>query len=349
MFGHGGIQTHTHYLAQGLTHRGHEVTVLSPPPMAREHRPLRKGGSYRLQTYAGNVSDILFGFASCKFGIPDVAVVCGTGWKAMLGTLSLPKQTRKAFFEVMSGKRIGRLDPRMLVHRGFDAIVGQGCPVEERFCREFSWKSRRTTIPALPEPLELAAEIRERHIAPPQGGVRLVYFGRLAAHKGLAFLLENWHVVDANVAAFDIYGKGPEEKRLAAMIAERSLGSKVRLLGSYPSGAHCVALMQRYDVKLLPTWGDEGAPLVLLEAMACGLPFVANGVGGIPDYRNPDCRITSGDLAEFLPALHCMITALRRGEINQARLQEHYRRHYSFSALVARWEAFLLELAYRPA
>jgi glycosyltransferase involved in cell wall biosynthesis len=344
MFGHGGIQTHTHFLAQGLSARGHDVTVVSPPPPSGDLRPLRDDGNYRLEVYGG-FADVLRGFSSCRIGVPDVAVVCGTGWKAMLGVLSLPTSTRKVFFEVMSGRRNGRMDPRILVHRGFDAIVGQASPVEERFCREFSWKDRRVTIPALPEPLELSVRIPDRENSLNSGEpLRLVYFGRLAAHKGVDYLLDNWDALAAHNAILDVYGSGPEENKLARIIGERSLSSKVRLLGSYPRGAECVALMQSYDIKLLPTSGDEGAPLVLLEAMACGLPFVANGVGGIPDYRNVDSRITTGDLAEFLPSVGDLIAARRQGRVDCQRLQAHYRRHFSFDSLVDRWEAFLAEL-----
>ena len=106
--------THTHFLAQGLSATGHYVTVVSPQPMSGDKRPLRPEGKYRLAVYGG-VTDALSGFASCSVSTPDVAVVSGTGWKAMMGTLALPSRTRKVFFEVMSGKRGPRMDPRMLV------------------------------------------------------------------------------------------------------------------------------------------------------------------------------------------------------------------------------------------
>lgn len=344
MFGRGGIQTHTHFLAEGLIQRGHKVDVISPPATSGDRRPLRRGGSYRLNVYNG-LADIANGFAYSRLEIPDVAIVCGTGWKAMAGLLALSTPTRKVFFEVMSGKRNGHIDPRMLIHCGFDAVVGQTSQVEERFCREFGWNGLHLAIPALPEALEKVCEIPLRRVSRHDGMLRLVYFGRLTHHKGLSFLLENWETLAIYNATLDIFGNGPEEAKLATIIKARGLGSKVRLMGTYPEGANYVELMQSYDIKLLPTWGDEGAPLVLLEAMACGLPFVANGVGGISDYRNDDCCITGGDLSDFFRAFDELVNKLKLGWVNPQRLQDHYRQHFSFDALVNRWETFLVELA----
>lgn len=346
MHGEGGIQTHTHYLATGLFERGHRVTVVTPPPMARHEAELPgRDGDYRLVTYSG-VASALKGLGTGRTAGHDVAVLCGTGWKSMVGMLALPRPTKRIFFEVMSGARMGRLDPRMLVHAGFDAIVGQGRPVEQKFCEEFGWRGVRTTIPALPEPLERRCSIPGRRALPIERdkGLRLVYFGRLAAHKGVAYLIENWARLSRVAQSLDVFGSGPQEEELRQLISSRGLGEVIRLRGRYPGGQDYVDLMQDYDLKLLPTVGAEGAPLVLLEAMACGLPFVANGVGGIPDYANEDCAITNGNIEDFLPLFDSFVERMMRGHVDGARLQGYYDKHFSFDGLVDRWESFLRSL-----
>jgi glycosyltransferase involved in cell wall biosynthesis len=343
MYGRGGIQTHTHFLATGLVERRHHVVVATPGPIHGDAPTPAFEGDYQLVQYAG------LGEALRRFNIDrklsfDAAVVCGTGWAAMAGVRALRGVKRRIFFEVMSGARSGYLDPRMLVHTGFDAIVGQARPVEELFCSEFNWRKAHVPIPALPDPLERSCEIppRKRLELGADGKLRLVYFGRLAAHKGVDFLIENWRSLSEFAGSLDIYGTGPQFDELRTMIADKKLAEMIRLRGAYPAGQHYVELMQQYDLKLLPTIGAEGAPLVLLEAMACGLPFVANGVGGIPDYANMDCGITSGNRDEFLPLCRKLAGRIMAAEIVPERLQAHYRNHFAFERLVDSWEAFLL-------
>jgi glycosyltransferase involved in cell wall biosynthesis len=296
--------------------------------------------NYRLEVYNG-VSDAFKGWPIVSRDL-DAVVVCGTGWKAMIGSLRLPERAKRIFFEVMSGKRSSFVDPRLLIHFGFDAIVGQARPVEAQFRREFFWSGPSTAIPALPEPPELFSTVPPYQ---PQvnsdGSLRFAYFGRLVPHKGLVFLIENWGRFAPPGSTLDVFGTGSDEAVARRCVEERGLAKAISFHGKYPTGAGFVSLAQKFDLKLLPTVGEEGAPLVLLEAMACGLPFVANGVGGIPDYANPDCRITDGDINEFIPAVRGQILAMRKGLIKSDRLQDFYKQNFSFEALVGRWEAFL--------
>lgn len=345
VYGDGGVQKHTLGLGQGLAARGHRVTIATPSPMHIDatrlpiQSPLNivsidQLGRIFLGRYPGGLET--------EF---DCAVIVGTGWKSMLGPLLNRRIKKRVFFEVMSGLRNGPVDPRMLVHLGFDAVVGQGRPVEAKFRESFGWRGRSTTIPALSDPLELVADLTLPVRAPPvRGALKACYFGRLARHKGVGWLLERWDAFDAHIATLDVWGTGDDADTIRASIAARGLQERVRMLGRFPGGADYAALLLGYDVELLPTFGQEGAPLVLLEAMACGLPFVANGMGGIPDYANPDCRVTSGDLAEFVPAFDSLAAALYAGDIDRARLQRHYLAHFSYRALCDRWEDFLLDL-----
>tara|TARA_R110002049_G_scaffold4601_4_gene31857 strand:- start:87677 stop:88762 length:1086 start_codon:yes stop_codon:yes gene_type:complete len=349
LYGRGGIQNHTHWLATGLSERGHDVSVLTPEPLRGRSTDLECDVKYSRMTYRNNgrrnTIHSLMRFVRC--GAFDVSIVCGTGWMAMLAVILNRRIRKRVFFEVMSGDRNGRIDPRSIAHCGFDAVVGQAPTVEQRFCEEFNWKGTRTSIPALPDPLERMSELKT-----PQpdysSGIQAAYFGRLAHHKGVGFLIEHWNRISNSVVSLDIYGTGPEEANLAAAVERLGLQDQIRFHGEYPSGIEYVELIQRHHLVLLPTTGKEGAPLVLLESMACGVPFIANGVGGIPNYSNSDAGITSGDIDEFIPLVESFCQQMIRGEVSPARLQRHYTRHFSFSALSEKWESFCDSLVRQP-
>ncbi|RFB04501.1 glycosyltransferase family 4 protein [Parvularcula marina] len=342
LYGNGGIQNHTHWLAEGLTAKGHSIDVLTPRPVHDRLGGLPENPHYNIIEY-GDAGHVLSLINKMKGEEIEAVVITGTGWKAMGLTLALRRVKRRIFFEVMSGEREGRLDPRSLVHFGFDDIVGQGRPVRETFRKTFGWKKPAEVIPALPEPLEVVAGIPQAEKLSPDPGrrLKLAYFGRLARHKGVDHLIENWDRLAVYAECLDIYGTGEEHDRLAAMIEDKGLSAQIALKGRYPSGQAYVDLLRSYDMTLLPTWGKEGAPLVLLESMACGVPFTANGVGGIPDYANQDCEITDGNLDQFLPLYEKLATRIIQGEADPVRLQQHYTTHFSYQTLVDRWEAYL--------
>ena len=78
-----------------------------------------------------------------------------------------------------------------------------------------------------------------------------------------------------------IVGEGPEREHLAAVIARRGLGDRVRLLGAQPHDA----LPRFYgaaDAMVLAS-AREGWANVLLESMACGTPVVASNIPGNPE------------------------------------------------------------------
>ena len=78
-----------------------------------------------------------------------------------------------------------------------------------------------------------------------------------------------------------LVGSGPEEARLRRLADEVGVSDRVHFLG----------LVKQEDLRWYYSAGDalvlvssrEGWPNVLLEAMACGMPVIANNVGGTPE------------------------------------------------------------------
>jgi len=113
-----------------------------------------------------------------------------------------------------------------------------------------------------------------------QGKV-LISVGRLAEAKDQITLLRAIKKLrDNNRAIFlAVVGEGEMRPLLEASIRELQLERHVCLLGNRTD---VETLLPCADVFVLSS-RREGLPMVLLEAMSCGLPIVATRVGGIPE------------------------------------------------------------------
>lgn len=110
--------------------------------------------------------------------------------------------------------------------------------------------------------------------------------GRLSPEKDPGNLVRAMEVVIAREprARLLLVGDGPLRGELEALIRERGLGDRVRLLGER---ADVRAFLAAIDLFCLPSQ-TEGTSISLLEAMACALPIVATAVGGTPSVVEAD-------------------------------------------------------------
>ncbi len=115
------------------------------------------------------------------------------------------------------------------------------------------------------------------------GPLRLIWCGRLSAEKRLLESIEA--VRRVTDCTLDIYGEGELSERAIATIAEYSLGDRVTLHGRV-SQQRCLDALATADALVFPSMGFDTQGMVLLEAVAMGLPIV---------YCDPD-------LAESVPA-----------------------------------------------
>lgn len=112
-------------------------------------------------------------------------------------------------------------------------------------------------------------------------GVRFGTIGRLVPAKSHSVLIDAFARVaqSAPEAELSIYGYGDLHDQLAAQIVRLGLAGRVRLEGRTEDSA---TTLQNFDAFVFSSV-NEGLPLVILEAMAAGLPIVSTGVGGIPE------------------------------------------------------------------
>ena len=103
---------------------------------------------------------------------------------------------------------------------------------------------------------------------------------RLQPEKGVTnFVTAAAHVAkEFPRARFLVVGDGPLREELFALAEDLGVRERFLFLGFRPDAQALIKLM---DVVAVPSV-SEGTPLVVLEAMAAGVPVVASEVGGIP-------------------------------------------------------------------
>lgn len=126
------------------------------------------------------------------------------------------------------------------------------------------------------------------------GRLRIVAVGTLHEVKGQAHLIEACRLLAERGVAFTcrFIGDGPDRESLSKRIDRHGLGDRVTLAGRMTNDAVARELA-RSDVLVapsVPTSGGkrEGIPVVLMEAMAAGLPVVASRLSGIPELVTDD-------------------------------------------------------------
>jgi len=121
------------------------------------------------------------------------------------------------------------------------------------------------------------------------GRVRIVTIGRLVPKKGIeygvravAMLLRTNPRID-----YTIVGDGPLRERIQRIIADLGADHAIKLVG-WKQWPEVVDILNCSDILLAPSFtsdeGDqEGTPVVLMEALAMGIPVVSTWHSGIPE------------------------------------------------------------------
>jgi glycosyltransferase involved in cell wall biosynthesis len=154
-----------------------------------------------------------------------------------------------------------------------DGFIAIADPMRVEVERELALPENTVSVipdPALSE-LELHQLSGSRLARNSQVGCRFLTIGRLAAQKNQMLLLEAFARHAWSEDTLVIAGDGPERERLVERADALGLGSQVRFVGHVGDVG---ALYAEADVFVLSSH-YEGAPAVILEALAAGLPIAA--------------------------------------------------------------------------
>ncbi|MFN2514168.1 MAG: glycosyltransferase family 4 protein, partial [Pyrinomonadaceae bacterium] len=161
--------------------------------------------------------------------------------------------------------------------------------------------------------------------------------------KGIYRLLEIWPDLKIGPAELNFHAWGEEREALQRSVCRLGLEDRVHVNDAYSTPEELSAILAGTDLVVLPS-ETEGLPVVLLEAMAHGVPFVATDVGAIRVLagENPDVRVVPLDNRALGKAIEEMVDAIRAGTVRSDRLQNYYQTRYGHAKLSRRWTGALL-------
>ena len=133
---------------------------------------------------------------------------------------------------------------------------------------------------------------------------RFVFVGSVSARKGVPLLLEAWRRLQPSGA--ELWVVGPIALAVRKLVPALP---GLRLWGEVP-GVEVPGILQQCDVMVFPTY-FEGFGLVILQAMACGLPVITTAATAGPDLLpTPGAGgwiVPTGDLQRLTEAMeHCL-------------------------------------------
>jgi len=284
-------------LAAALRERGHDAPVWSPAPVPAGFGSFRRRQTAAIERFAAE---------NGPFDVIDTPVTSASRRLARQGHLVVRSVQPELpyLFHNHAGQLRHHPGPRAAYHAVAALPTAAGLLAGWRRARlilclgtlELAWMRRRfpfwrhklglwTGCPAPEERDLLTAVRRQRATVLPGPGVRFLWIGRWAEHKGTRRLVRFLH---ERLAAFPadtitIAGCGPSAAE--DLPAEWLRTHRIRLVPSF-GRAELPALLAGHDAGLF-TSEVEGWGLSLNEMLESGLPVYATEQGAVPDLR-PD-------------------------------------------------------------
>jgi glycosyltransferase involved in cell wall biosynthesis len=235
------------------------------------------------------------------------------------------------FYEWMDRRLLRRFDAVICVSESVrTALLRSGCPDDRLHVIENAFAG---VAP-------LARDTARRALGV-DGAARLAgWVGRLSVEKGADLFVDAFAKLAMSDAEAVLIGDGAERARVEAHAAAAGVAARVRFVGQRSRAAQ---LLTAFDVLVLSS-RTEGTPMVLLEAMAAGVPVVAFAVGGVGRLIDASCGwlVPAGDtraLSEAISeALMQADEAKARARVAQRVLEERFGAARWLDELDALWE-----------
>lgn len=311
----GGVQEVVLALQRGLTARGHDAKVITPLPRdAVVH-------DWPQAVFIGTATDIKSPFATTA----QVSVSLKND--EIESVLEQEKFDILHFHEpwvpMMSRQLLGRSNcinvatfharlPDTFMSKSIEAVVTpytkpllrhlQGLTAVSDAAAEYVRSLTKRQIEIIPNGIDIASYQHKKTNARRKDSNTVLFIGRLEKRKGMKYLLEAFALLQKTHpdVRLVIAGDGPDRAKLEAFVAEKEL-DHVSFEG-FVDERRKQELLKDAALFCSPALYGESFGIVLLEAMAAGLPVVAGdnpGYESVMQERGKLSLINPRDAVEF--------------------------------------------------
>ena len=378
--GHGGLETQNKELCEGLSKRGHKITIFSPKKDL-EFDKFEENGinyvfidadykNYILSPFLKNSwskrsleifselqkkekFDLVLGQSSAAESIIE------NKNKLEVKTVSISHGTTLSEFNTFV-KNISDIKDLYWLVRNFQYFIRQYCGRQRRFVlhsdkviavsqyvkkalisETFVDERRVEVVHNGVDGNPYKIEKNSRDI----GGLVHIYFiGRIERSKGILTIIDIVNKIDRDVV-LHVVGAGPCQKEAEKMVAKYKIQEKVIFHGKMP---HYEFIKKVHpDIFVFPTKRVEGFPMVIVEAMFAGMPTVAFDCGGVSDAvidGETGFLIDAGKEEEFKEKLEKLIDDFDMRQKFGRNSKEIAEKDYTIGTMVDRYEKIFTEV-----
>ena len=277
-------------------------------------------------TYSMKLLDIILNVHSKAHRIIESHIACYTVRKAYDYRDNPFLKRVAAIYDKWAFHQIGKFDKLIVLTKG-DAQ---------------DWSRYIKSVEIIPNPVTVYPESVKPHDG---SGQRIIAVGRLHEQKGYDMLIEAFAIIAGKCPQWhiDIFGNGVDEQKLRYLIQSYELEGRVNIL---PPTSQIYEEYQNSEFYVLSS-RYEGFPLVLNEAMSCGIPCVAFRCKYGPEdaitHGENGLLAENGNIYDLARQMLWMIEH-KKERLLMGKKARMVAQHYQAENIMARWELLFREL-----
>ena len=378
--GHGGLETQNKELCEGLSKRGHKITIFSPKRDLEFDRYEENGinyvfidadyKNYILSPFLKNSwskrsleifselqkkekFDLVLGQSSAaesiienknKLEVKTVSISHGTTLSEFNTFVKNISDIKDLYWLVRNFQYFIRQyfgrQRRFVLHS--DKVIAVSQYVKKALISETFVDERRVEV--VHNGVDGNPYKIEKNSRDIGGLVHIYFIGRIERSKGILTIIDIVNKIDRDVV-LHVVGAGPCQKEAEKMVAKYKIQEKVIFHGKMP---HYEFIKKVHpDIFVFPTKRVEGFPMVIVEAMFAGMPTVAFDCGGVSDAvidGETGFLIDAGKEEEFKEKLEKLIDDFDMRQKFGRNSKEIAEKDYTIGTMVDRYEKIFTEV-----